>query len=136
MPLDYVIDHERRVVTAKGHGTLTDEDFFAYQEDVWSRPEVNGYNELVDLSQVEHIALRSIDRLRELAKLSAGMDPRSSASRFAIVAPTGEAFGLARMYETYRSMEDSSTKQVGVFRTLEEALAFLDAGGSSPAKGS
>ncbi len=135
MPPDYVIDHERRLVTAKGHDTLTDEDFFEYQEEVWSRPDVNGYNELVDMSQVEHIALKSIGRIRELAKLSAGMDSRSSASRFAIVAPTGEAFGLARMYQTYRSMEDRSTKQVGVFRTLEEALAFLDVGGSTAAEG-
>jgi hypothetical protein len=58
------------------------------------------------------------------------MDSSSSSSRFAIVAPTGEAFGLGRMYETYRSLDERSTKQVGVFRTLEEALAFL--GGSKP----
>jgi hypothetical protein len=126
MPIEYVIDHKRRLVAAKGRGTLTHEDVFGYQRDVWSRPEVNGYNELVDMSQVAQIALQSVEHVRELAELSAGMDSRSSSSRFAIVAPTGEAFGLGRMYEAYRSLDERSTKEVGVFRTLEEALAFLD----------
>jgi hypothetical protein len=31
MSINYVIDHERRLVTAKGHGTLTHEDVFGYQ---------------------------------------------------------------------------------------------------------
>ncbi len=47
MPIEYLIDHERRLVMAKGQGTLTDEDVFGFQRDVWSRPEVNGCNELV-----------------------------------------------------------------------------------------
>jgi hypothetical protein len=125
MPIEYCIDHERRLVMARGHGTLTHEDIFGYQRDVWSIPELAGYDELVDMSHVEHIALPSTERIRELARLSAGMDACSLASRFAIVAPTDLAFGLGRMYATYRSLDDRSTKQVGVFRSQEAALAFL-----------
>ena len=125
MPIEYRIDHERRLVMARGHGTFSGEDVFGYQRDVWSRPEVAGYDELVDMSQVEHIALPSAERIQELAKLSAGMDVRSSASRFAIVAPAEFAFGLGRMYEAYRNLDDRSTKKVSVFRSLDEALAFL-----------
>ena len=125
MPIEYTIDHDRRLVTAKGKGTLTDEDVFGYQRDVWSRPDVDGYSELVDMSQVDSIDLPSVDRVRELASVSAGMDSRSSASRFAIVAPTEIAFGLGRMYEAYRNLDDRSTKEVGVFRSRQEALAFL-----------
>ncbi len=125
MPIEYRIDHERRLVTARGHGTFTSEDVLGYQRDVWSRPEVAGYDELVDMTQVEHIALPSAGDVRELSKLSAGMDTRSSASRFAIVAPNAFAFGLGRMYEAYRNMDDRSTKKVSVFRSLDEALAFL-----------
>lgn len=95
---------------------------------------MNGYNELVDTSQVKYIALQSIERVRELAKLSAGMDARSSAPRFAIVAPTGEAFGLVRIYQTYRSPDDRSTKEVSVFRTPGETLAFLGNTGPSAAE--
>ena len=125
MPIEHTIDHERRLVTAKAKGTLTDEDIFGYQRDVWSRPEVDGYSELVDMSQVDSTDLPSVERVRELARLSAGMDSRSSASRFAIVAPTEIAFGLGRMYEAYRNLDDRSTKEVGVFRSRQEALAFL-----------
>lgn len=131
MPIDYEIDHQCRLVTAKAHGTLTHEDVISYQKEVWSRPDVNGYNELVDMSAVAHIDLKSVDRVRELAKMSADMDDRSTPSRFAIVAPTGESFGLGRMYQTYRSLDDRSTKEVGVFRTLDEALDFINGSGAA-----
>jgi hypothetical protein len=136
MPIDFVIDHEQRLIMTKAHGTMTHEDIMGYQQAIRSRPELNGYNELVDMSQVEHIALQSIERVRELATRSAEMDGDSPPSRFAIVAPTGEAFGLGRMYQTYRSLDQRSKKEVGVFRTLEEALAFLKGTQSSTAGGS
>ena len=136
MPIDFVIDHEQRLIMTKAHGTMTHEDIKGYQQAIRSRPELNGYNELVDMSQVEHIALQSIERVRELATRSAEMDGDSPPSRFAIVAPTGEASGLGRMYQTYRSLDQRSKKEVGVFRTLEEALAFLKGTQSSTAGGS
>lgn len=98
---------------------------FDYQREVWSRPEVAGYNELVDMSEVEYIALPSPERVRDLAALSAGMDATSGSSRFAIVAPESLAYGLGRMYEAYRSLNPRSTKRVSVFRSMAEALVFL-----------
>jgi hypothetical protein len=130
MPIEYTIDSARRLVLARGHGTLTHQDVFGYQREVWSRSEVAGYDELMDMSAVEHIALPSTDQVRQLAHLSASMDTPGSASRFAIVAPQHLAFGLGRMYEAYRSLEERSTKEVSVFRSMEEALAFLGLGQS------
>ena len=117
---------------AKGHGTLTDEDVFGYQRDVWSLPELAGYDELVDMTQVEDIAVPSTERVRELARLSAEMDIRSTTSKLAIVAPTEFAFGLGRLYEILRSHDDRRTKEVRVFRSLDEAKAFLDISGTLP----
>jgi hypothetical protein len=125
MPIDHEIDHARRLVLAHGRGTLTDEEVFAYQREVWSRADVMGYDELVDMTAVEHIALPSADRVQDLARLSAGMDTRARPSRLAVVAPTDAAFGLGRMYQAHRELDTRSTKQVGVFRTRAEALAFL-----------
>ena len=125
MPIEVTIDHARRLVTATGRGILTGEDVFGYQRDVWSRPDVSGYNELMDMREVEQIDLRSVDNMRALAELSASMDVPAAPSKFAIVAITDEAFGLGRMYETYRRLEGKSTKQVGVFRSLNEAYTFL-----------
>ena len=125
MPIEHAINHARRLVIARGRGTLTDQDIFGYQSAVWSNAEVAGYDELMDMTDVEHIRLQSMDRVQQLAKVSAGMDAPSSASKFAIVAPDDVAFGLGRMYQTYRSLDKRSTKEVGVFRSWEEALTFL-----------
>jgi hypothetical protein len=125
MPIEFTIDHARRLVTATARGMLTGQDVFGYQRDVWSRTDVQGYNELLDMREVEHIDLPSVDNMRALAQLSASMDTPSTSSKFAIVATSDEAFGLSRMYETYRHLEDKSTKQVAVFRTLTEAYAYL-----------
>jgi hypothetical protein len=123
--IEYHIDHERRIVLAWVRGTLTDDDVFGYQSDLWSRPEVSGYNELIDMTDVEHIAMPSSDRVPDLAALSAEMDPPDVFSKFAIVAPSDLAFGLGRRYATYRELNSRSTKKVGVFRSMEAALAWL-----------
>jgi hypothetical protein len=132
MPIEYTTDHARRIVLAEGKGTLTDDDVFSYQKTVWSRAEVAGYDELMDMSAVEQIALPSIERVRDLAKVSASMDSPQR-SRFAIVAPADLAFGLGRMYEMYRDLQAGS-KEVRVFRSRKDALAYLgsrEGGGDS-----
>jgi hypothetical protein len=131
MPIDYQIDHPRRLVVARGRGVVTHQELIEYQCAVWSRPEVAGYDELVDMTAAEDFAQPSTDKMRELAALAAAMDDRR-ASKFAIVAPRNLAFGLGRMYQTYRSLEGFSTKAVSVFRTLAEAWAFLGQGGDPP----
>ena len=125
MPISHRVDRESRLVVAVGHGTMTDSDVFGYQRDVWSLPEVRGFSELIDMTGVTTIALPSGDRVRDLAELAASMDDSAEGSRFAIVAPADLAFGLGRMFQSYRSVMNNSRKQVGVFRTMEEALAFL-----------
>ncbi len=125
MPIEHRIDHARRLVVATGRGVVTHGDIMGYQQGVWSRPDVAGYDELVDMTHVEDIALERVDRMREVADLSASMDAGASASKFAIVAPEELAFALGRMYAALRGMDKRSTKRVEVFRTMGEALAFL-----------
>jgi hypothetical protein len=125
MPIVYRIDHDHRLVLVRGHGSLTDDAVFGYQRSVWSRQDVAGYSELVDVTEVTEIKLPSVQRLRDLASLAASMDDQSSSSRLGIVAPDDEAFGLGRMFQAYRGLEKGPTKEVGVFRTLAEAFAFL-----------
>jgi hypothetical protein len=129
MPIIYKVDHDARIVIAAGQGKLTDADVFEYQRDVWSRADVTGYNELVDMRGVTEIALPSVERVRALAELAAKMDDKVSHSRLAIVAPDDLAFGLGRMFQSHRELvrefDGRGTKEVGVFRTMEEALVFL-----------
>lgn len=125
MGITYTIDHEQRLVLARGLETVTAEDLFQYQKEVWSRPDVQGYDEIVDMSAVTHIVRPTPDGMRELAEFSAKMDASSSGAKFAIVAPDDVAFGLGRMYEAFRAVNEQSTKQVQVFRTLPEARLWL-----------
>jgi len=124
MPLEYRIDPTRQVVFVKAVGTMTDDEVFGYQREVWSRPEVAGFDELIDMSDVQRIALPSTDRVRQLAELSARMDSAWPA-RLAIIAPGDHAYGLARMYAALREMSPGATRQVLVFRTRQAALAWL-----------
>ena len=126
MPIEYQIDHDRRRVMAKARGLLTDEEVFGYQREVWARPDVAGYDELIDMSAVESIFPSSPDRIKHLATVSAAMDVKYRASRLAIVASDDLAFGLGRMYEAYRSLNAMSTKKVEVLRSMESALKWLD----------
>lgn len=132
MPIEYRVDHEQRRVLARSFGTLADEDVFRYQHEVWSRSDVAGYDELMDMSGVEDIVVPSATRVRELAELAARMDGGSQPAKFAIFAPSDLAYGLGRMFESFRDVVPHGTKRVGVFRSMEEALAFL--GGGSGAR--
>jgi hypothetical protein len=129
VPIRFRVDAQAKVVVAAAYGTLTDDDVFGYQLGVWSRPDLAGYDELIDMTRVEEITLPSTARVRELAVTSAEMDDPARSSRFAIVAPDDFAFGLGRMFQTYRELDGRSTKEVGVFRTVAEALTFLDVEG-------
>ena len=125
MPIIFKIDHDQRLVIAKPQGVLTDADVFGYQQEVWSRPEVRGYNELIDMAGVTEIEFVSTKRIAFLADLSASMDPPALTSKLAIIATTDLHFGLARMYETYRETAKQGTKTVRVFGNRNEALEWL-----------
>jgi hypothetical protein len=125
MSIEYRIDHERRIVFAKGRDTFTDADAFEYQREVWSRPELAGYHELMDMTDVVSIDTPSPSRVRDLASLSVAMDIPPKASKFAIVAPGDVAFGFGRMYAAHRESSPRSQKEVAVFRSMAAALKWL-----------
>jgi hypothetical protein len=131
IPIHFQIDHDRRIVMARCVGTMTDRDVFDYQRSAWSGPETTGYDEIMDMSETEDIAVPSAQRVRDLATVSAGMDTRVPTSKFAIVAPGDLAYGLGRMYQAYRQLDERSTKQVAVFRTMEEARQWIGSSGSA-----
>ena len=125
MPIVYRVDHEARVVVAAGYGTMFDDDVFGYQREIAARTDIAGYHQLIDMTQVKHIALPHVDRVADLAAEAAGMDAAHGPAKFAIVAPGDLAFGLGRMFKTRRELVAHSTMEVGVFRTMEGALNFL-----------
>lgn len=126
MPLDYEIDRERRLVHVTASGVITPELLFGYQKDVWSDPAVAGFDELVDMSGVERVEVASPSNVNALAGYSATMDVDVKPTKLAIVAADDLLFGLGRMYQAYREMKPGSSKEVAVFRTIADALAWLE----------
>jgi hypothetical protein len=124
MSITYRVDHDARVVVAVAQGILTEAELIEYQREVWSRSDIAGYSELGDLSRVTKIEMDS-HQIQNLASAAASMDEKTSNARLAIVVPSNLLFGLSRMFQAHRELNPQSTKAVGVFRTIEEALAFL-----------
>ena len=125
MPLTYEIDRSRRIVFTRAIGILTPQDLFTYQNEVWSAPELRGYDECVDMLAVTDIEAATDSNMKALAELSARMDDPSAKSKFAIIAREDLHYGLARMYEAYRSMQPKNTRTLAIFRTREDALRWL-----------
>jgi len=127
MPIAYRVDNDARVIVVAGYGVLADAEIFGFQREINRRPDIAGYDQLVDMSRVTEFAVPSSDRVRDLASLAAeqDVDAPGLAARMGIYAPTDIGFGLGRMFQTYRELDPRTTRQVGVFRTMEEALAFV-----------
>jgi len=126
MPLAYRVDHEKRLVVTAGYGTLTDDDVFGHEREISARADTIGYDELFDVSHITGIALPSPERVHDLAAEAAARDESRGSSRIAIVAPGDVAYGLGRMFQTRRELDRRSKTTVGVFRTMAEALTFLE----------
>ncbi len=127
MAITYRIDFERRIVLAAVSGTLAEDQILAYQAEVWTRVDVTGFDELIDMSAVVSIEgpVPIADRIRDIAGAAAASDPLKGTSKFAIVAPGDLAFGLGRMYATFRELDSRTTRTVRVFREMGDALQWL-----------
>ena len=125
MPISCRINHLRRVVLAAGHGTLTEQDVFTYQKTVWSRKDIAGYDELMDMTEVEKIVPPPTARIRQLAEVASKMESSNSTSKFAILAPSDVAYGYGRMFKAFRAYQDGGARNVEVFRTQQEVMVFL-----------
>lgn len=126
MPISYEIDKASGLLWAKGVGAITEADIAAFVDALAADPEyVHRRASLVDFSEARFEV--PSDRIHELAslheKLLACVDPPT---RVAVVVPGDVSFGLARMYEHYRSL---SGAEVVPFRDEASAMAWLEAGG-------
>ena len=124
MPIDYRIDQDQNRVYASAHGTMTTEQLFDYQKKVWSKKEVAGMDELVDLTNVEGMAVGAAG-MQSFVDLASSLALSIPPGRLAIVASGDFEYGLSRTYKEHREKRGAGAREVGVFQTLEDAEAFL-----------
>ena len=127
VPYHLAIDRRRRLVTIRYWGTVTMVDFdlvrVALGHDPYFDPSFHVVTDLRDadmfglsLSDIHSVATQSL--LRPTA-------------RRAIIVDTADQLGLAHIYETQRELAGSESTRV--FKSLEEAAAWLGIDGFDPA---
>ena len=128
MPVNHDIDEEKKIIFTEWQGEPDDSDLVEalniYFRDIKSRPELDGFNELVDFSDTRGLKL-SITILIELGKISSKFDKPVN-NKLAIVTSSSFTYGLARMYGIFRKHNPQSNKKVLAFRSKEEAMEWLE----------
>jgi hypothetical protein len=122
MPITYHIDPERRLVLTHASGILTDADLLAHKDRLARDAAFDpGMRQLSDLRAIQRLDV-SAAGVRAMVDHDTANAPRRAGHRMALVVPTDDAFGMARMYQIMGRHEDGN---VGVFRSMPEAEAWL-----------
>ena len=122
MPIADRWDPELRTLFIEVRGSVSDAEFLAFTRGLLERSDLpTGHHELVDLSGLEATDVEPTT-LRETATTFRSHDKTVYESRVAVVATSDIAFGLARMYQSFRG---DSTVEFEVFRERAAALAWL-----------
>jgi hypothetical protein len=120
MPCDCELDLNLRCVKVRAFGVLTLDEMIAARRKFTADPNFSpDFCQLYDVSAVTRTTLTASD-LGELAKANIF----SPASRRAVVAPGGETYGAARLFQIYREL-NAGKEPIKVFRSVEEAEAWL-----------
>jgi len=128
MPVHHEIDHEKKLLITTCSGISSDSEFsealINYYREIMSNRDYELYNEVIDLSQIDKFNLTT-HGIIELSKIARSNDRSDIQSRLAIIAASPTAFGLSKMYTTYRNMEPNLHKEMQVFKSKEEAFIWL-----------
>jgi len=133
MPAEHNIDHDAKLIATLWTGTTTDQELsealILYHRQI-REFDYASYNQLLDFTGVENIHL-TVAGIRHLAHTAVGTDVTGRRTRLAIVVDRPVAFGLARMYATYRSLVPGQSKDVAVFKQRRDALDWLNGTGAA-----
>ena len=121
MPIEYVIDEERRLIITTGSGVLTAAEIKAHEVRLKADARfVPAFYELVDVTPVTESPI-SADEMRLLASAQV-FSPKA---RRAIVANRPLTFGLVRMFEMFREIAATEVETIHVFEDKPSAMRWL-----------
>ncbi len=125
MPMTYTVDSEHQLVKARIFGVLVADDIKKFVAERSTREEIQGFDMFVDLSDVESIDYQSPAQLIDIVRVATKGDNKHRRSKMAIVVGSDSDFGLSRMYQSYRDSQPGANRELRIFRTMEEAMAWL-----------
>jgi hypothetical protein len=128
MPVQHKIDDDAKLITTIWSGDANDKELSDaladYQQNIKSLPLYASYNEILDFSGASNLSLSS-EGIKKLAYMSSMNDQPGVKTRLAIVVNKPIAYGLARMYQIYRSLLPSGSKDVRVFKNYQDCLEWI-----------
>jgi len=128
VPATHEIDETNKLIITDWNGEASDHEFLdtltRYQHEIRGNPDYQSFNELLDFRHISKVNLTT-DGLIELSRIARKTDRKDIPSRLAVLVSSSLAFGLARMYITYRNLEPGSHKTLKVFKNRADALAWL-----------
>jgi len=124
VPVRDRFDADANLLVVTLEGAIGDEDLLKYARRVVESAEIPaGHDELIDLRGMEAGGQITTPGLRRVAALFARVDRTPDQTRVAFVASSDVGYGLARMYQAFRS---ESPLDLRVFRSMREARAWLE----------
>jgi len=128
MPANHKIDTKSQLLITTWEGAAHDIEFIEaikkYQEDIQNHPDYIDYNEIVDFSKVTGIKLTT-EGIKNIGQIASMTDHNEVNRKLAFIVSTSLAFGLARMYEVYRSFSKKSNKEIRIFKTEQDAFEWV-----------
>ena len=128
MPANHHIDNKNQLIITTWEGEARDIEFIEaikkYQDDIQNHPDYINYNELVNLSKISKLKLTT-EGIKTIGEIASTSDKKDSNRKLALIVSSNLAFGLARMYETYRSFSKSANKEIRVFKNENNAFEWV-----------
>ena len=127
MPANHHIDNNNQIIVTTWEGEARDIEFIEaikkYQNNIQNHPNYINYNEVVDLSKVTSLKLTT-EGIKTISSIASTTDTKDINKKLALIVSSNLAFGLARMYEAYRSYSKNANKEIRVFKNEMEAFKW------------
>ena len=129
MPANHHIDNKNKLIITTWEGEARDIEFIEaikkYQNDIQNHPDYINYNEIVNLSKVTSFKLTT-KGIKTIGEIASTTDKKEINRKLALIVNSNLAFGLARMYEAYRSFSKSANKEIRVFKNEKNAFEWIE----------
>jgi|WetSurMetagenome_2_1015567.scaffolds.fasta_scaffold497892_1 hypothetical protein len=127
MPITTTIDRHERLVHAIATGIVTNDDLMTYQESVWIKGGVSGYNGIFDGTHADFSRV-NFSGLLAFSQNAAKVDLDAPPSKLAIVVSSQYLKQLAEFYRTATEALPGDSRTTKIFHTYDDALAWVSNG--------
>ena len=129
MPAKHNIDNSSQLLITTWEGEAVDIDFIEaikkYQQDIQNNSDYHHFNEIVDLTNITGIKLTT-NGIKHISSIASNTDINRVSTKLDLIVSSNLAFGLARMYEAYRSLSKDVNKEIRVFKNATDAFEWIN----------